>query len=379
MRNSKRVVSAGLVLAVVATAGCSSSTSPKSAPIGGLWVANWDTDTTPEFSTNQLVSGTQTPAVHLITSGSCTTGLALDASGNMWQSDCGTDVINMYSAKARNAGGAVTPTAILTSPILQNEGPGQLAFDSNGNLWLAACGNGSGGAIVEYTAAQLTAAGTQAPTSIEYTSALGNNFCPWSIAFDANGNAWVGDDGIQEVIEYSAAQLTPGSNDVTPATTITGADQKWAGGVAFDKNGNLWVANDDSPTGSVVGYTPAQLAAGGSITPNVIITMPSPSDPFGLAFDSHGSLWVSDLDFEGVYSLTSAQLVTGTPTPNVALISNLHDLGPVQPMFDPYATTKGAVSAAYVRHTVVAAAVAGRANRPIQRNKSAAGSHPSPW
>jgi streptogramin lyase len=381
MRNSKWFVSAGLALTVMATAGCgSSSTAPNNSAIGGLWVANWNNAITPEFSTNQLVSGEQTPAVRLTTTSNCTTGLALDASGNMWQSDCRTDFVNMYSAKARNAGPNVsTPTAVLTSTILQGNDPGQLAFDAHGNLWVATCGTGGApdGAIYEYTAAQLSAAGSQAPTITMKTSALGNFFCPWSIAFDASGNAWVASDNLAEVVEYSAAQLVAGTNDVTPATTITSTGLSSAGAVAFDKSGNLWVANDGG--GNVLGYTPAQLGTGGALTPNVILTLPEGSDPFGLAFDSHGSLWVSDLDHEAIYSFTSAQLVTGTPTPTVTLTTTISDWGPVQPMFDPYATTKGTVSSELVRHTAMAAEVTGGVNRRIQRHQSTAGSQVSHW
>jgi sugar lactone lactonase YvrE len=387
MRNSKRFVSAGWVFALVATAGCgssSSSTAPNNSPIGGLWVANYIGDQTPEFSTNQLVSGEQTPAVILPTTGMYTTGLALDPSGNMWQSDALSDNINMYSVSTRNKGGDIAPTASLTSPVLMDSLPGELAFDSRGNLWVPACGlqnPPAAGFIVEYTAAQLAAAGSQAPTIIMRTSAFGTNFCPWSIAFDASGNAWVADDNNARVVEYSAAQLVAGSNDVTPATTITITGLAHAGGVAFDKSGNLWVANDVSATtdvGTVVGLTPAQLGTGGSLTPNVTITMPANSDPVGLAFDAHGSLWISDLGNKAVYSLTSAQLTTGSPTPTVTLTTSIAPFGPAQPMFDPYATTKGTVSGAIVRHGAVAAEVTGGANRHMQRDKSTAGAQTTP-
>jgi sugar lactone lactonase YvrE len=375
MRNSKWFASAGLALTVMATAGCgSSSTAPKNSPIGGLWVANAMSGITPEFSTNQLVSGDQTPAVRLSTTSNCTTGLALDASGNMWQSDCHTDIVHMYSAKTRNAGANVsTPTAVLTSTTLQGTVPGQMAFDSHGNLWVAACNGGNGG-VLEYTAAQLTAAGSQNPTIIMYTSAYGN-FCAWSIAFDASGNVWVADDFNGRVVEYGVAQLVAGQNDVTPANVITSAALSATAGVAFDKSGNLWVADEG---GTVVDFTPAQQGAGGLQTPNVIVTMPANADPFGLAFDTHGSLWVSSYNNGVVYSLTSAQLVTGTPTPTVTLTTSIGGFGPVQPMFDPYATTKGTVSGEVVRHTAVAADVSGGAKRSIRRLNSP-GSQPVPW
>ena len=100
------------------------------------------------------------PAVRLITGSDCGTGLVLDASGNMWESDLSTDVISEYSPAARNAGGAATPTATITSTALGNARP--MSFDSRGNLWVSNCEFG----ILEFTAAQVTAAGTQTPNVV---------------------------------------------------------------------------------------------------------------------------------------------------------------------------------------------------------------------
>ena len=121
----------------------------------------------------------------------------------------------------------------------------------------------------------------------------------------------------------------------------------------FDGSGNLWVANDGPNT--VVEYTPAQQTAAGAQTPNVLLTLPtSPfeADPWGLAFDTHGSLWISDADNDVVYEFTSAQIAaTGTPVPTVTLNPNVAGgLTPQALLFDPHATAVGTAAARVGNH-----------------------------
>ncbi len=360
MHNPFTLARVALALSAAAAIGCSSSTSaPKNSPEGGLWVANQSYDTLPEFSTNQLVtSGTVAPAVRLLTQSDCATGLALDASGNMWESDCDSDHLVEYSPAARNGGGDATPMATITSPTLTSAE--QMAFDSHGNLWVTNCGDN----ILEFTAAQLTAGGNQTPTVAISSSSI-EDYCPWGIAFDASGNAWVADDDNAQVVEYSVTQLAS-SGDKVPAKVISSSALRFAAADVFDGNGNMWVANDEGE--SVVEFTAAQVAAGGSVTPNAIVTLTG-SDPFGLAFDKHGSLWVSDDNNGAMISLTSSQLVTGTPTPSITLASTLESFSPEQPLFDPYATTKG-VAAFRVGRSPAGAAGTVRVRRRNHHHKS---------
>jgi sugar lactone lactonase YvrE len=348
-------------LSVAVVVGCNPNhiAEPPESPEGGLWVANNSYDTIPEFSTNQLgTSGTATPAQTLKTKGGdCPAGLALEAGGNMWLSDCDSDSLVMYSPAARNAGGTTAPTAVIVSSALESAGAENISFDSHGNLWVTVC-NDTG--IVEFSAAQVSAAGTQTP-AVSITSRALGHFCPFGLTFDGSGNAWVGDDDKGLVVEYSAAQLAS-SGDKTPVTTITSAGLIHASGVAFDGSGNLWVSNEG---GTVVAYTPTQLIAGGSQTPNVTLTLPNEPDPFGLAFDTHGTLWVSDVNNEVMLGLSSAQLATSASvTPSVTLGSTLAEFLPEQPLLDPYATAKGVAASRVGGHRV--APLGGV--RPLRKN-----------
>jgi len=321
--------------------------------VGGLWVANIDYGTIPEFSSNQLrATGAPVPAETLATSHSVNgpAGAALDPNGNMWLSLLGTDSLLMYTPAARNTGGSTAPSTVMTSAAFNYAQ--DLTFDAHGNLWVANC---AGGNILEFTPAQQAAGGAETPTVTISGGVVVT--CPISIAFDSGGNAWVADDGGNHIVEYSATQLAvSGASTPTPVDTIGANSGSLActDAVAFDAAQNLWVANDCAPT-TVVEYTRAQLAAGpGAPAPNVIITLPSggrgAADPFGMAFDKRGTLWVSDANNEVMLGVTSAQLAaTGSPSPVLTLSVTLNgSFQPEQPLFDPYATAIG-VSAARLR------------------------------
>jgi len=330
--------------------------------VGGLWVANNSNPTIPELASNQLrSSGRPVPAETLATKVSSPAGLALDPDGNMWESSNESDTILMYSLAARNAGGGAAPSTVLVSTALDIAQ--MIAFDPNGNLWVA---NYFGSNLLEFTAGQLANGGTQTPyATISGGAILGN---PVALAFDGNGNAWVSDGFKKHIVKYSAAQLAvAGASTPTPIDTVGEYSGTLSGtvGLAFDPNGNLWVANNGSNT--VVEYTPAQLAAEGSPTPNAIITLPAGATPFGIAFDKRGTLWVSSRYNGVMYGLTSAQLTTGAPTPAVAdTVSLSGGFLPEQPLFDPYITDVGA-SAARLRHPVAALAQTRHANPNLRR------------
>ena len=187
--------------------------------------------------------------------------------------------------------------------------------------------------------------------------------CPYSMAFDGSGNVWVADIQSNHIVKYSAALLAA-SGTPTPADTIgaNAGSLRHTAAVVFDTHGNLWVANYEHAT--VVAYTPAQLAAGGTPVPNITITLPNATNPFGLAFDKVGSLWVSDVNGGRMLAYASGQLsASGSPAPSVALSTTFQYFEPEQPLIDPYATATG-VAALRMSHNDPAAA--NRAHQPHQ-------------
>jgi len=141
---------------------------------------------------------------------------------------------------------------------------------------------------------------------------------PFAMAFDSHGDLWIADGQDNRVLEFPLVDGHIASN----ASTVIGqgnftTDACGAGlwpatmrsntlcfpdGLAFDSSGDLWVA--DGGGARVVEFP----LVGGSISPHISqIVGPNftsaepfaPADgillPVGIAFDSHGNLWVVDL------------------------------------------------------------------------------------
>jgi sugar lactone lactonase YvrE len=201
---------------------------------------------------------------------------------------------------------------------------------------VASSGNNS---IFGYSYAQLKAGGSPTP-AITITSA--DLQYPIAMAFDVDGNLWVANSDDATVVEFSASQLATGGNinanvKLAPSSGITKPT-----GLAFDTGGNLWVANSDpvGTTSGVVAFTAAQLAASGTSAPAITVLFQNPSLTGGLAFDKSGGLWVSNAGTNSLVKYSSDQLTSsGTPTPATTI-----SLGaggslnlPAALVFDPHA------------------------------------------
>ena len=170
---------------------------------------------------------------------------------------------------------------------------------------------------------------------------------PDGIAFDSSGNLWVSDGGNNRVLEYlkgsgfsidQAASLVIGQPSfVSNSSSTSSTTLNLPYGIAFDSHGNLWVADQinsrvlEYAEGS--GFTTGQAASlvigqtsFGSGDCDGLLGLASSTTlcyPYGIAFDSHGNLWVSDssdkrvLEFAGGSGFTTGQgasLVLGSRT-----------------------------------------------------------------
>ncbi len=208
-----------------------------------------------------------------------------------------------YTARQLTGTASQQPATTIVTP----QGAYGAAFDASGNLWVPVL---TLARVVEYSASQLDSSGTPAP-AVTLTSSGGSGVFPASVAFDATGNMWVTNfaPGANTIVEYSASQLAA-SADLTPAVTIGAMNGSLSDpfGFAFDAHGNLWVTN--SGGGSVVEYTPGQLAQSGTPTPAITLTPPSIvfTNPQGLAFDAHGNLWIACGGSNTIVELSASQL-----------------------------------------------------------------------
>jgi len=222
-------------------------------------------------------------------------GIALDSSGDLWVANEGGTVVE-YS-RAALAEASPSPTVTLSY------GGGGLAFDSAGNLWVA-----NGTVVAEFTKAQIARSGSPKPVR-----ALADS-C--SVAFDPYGDMWVGSTG-STVSEFTKAQLAkPGQ--VSPQVVISSSDLNGPCKPAFDRSGDLWAGNYN--TSLVVEFTKSQLAKTATLAPKVAISSVQNGNPGDVALDASGDLWVPTQEFHTVVEYTKAQLAkSGSPVPKTTI------------------------------------------------------------
>jgi len=137
--------------------------------------------------------------------------------------------------------------------------PFSLVFDSSGNLWVTDQNNNR---ILRYStpftnnmAASLVLGQSSFTTNTAGTSNITLNN-PGNIAFDSSGNLWVADASNNRIPEYKspfsngmAASLVLGQANFTSKGVNNGfanpstSSLNDVNGIAFDKSGNLWVAD----------------------------------------------------------------------------------------------------------------------------------------
>jgi ligand-binding sensor domain-containing protein len=319
------------------TNAAASVTYSRRAGTGGLWVTYFffTPQTVVQYSAAQLAgSSTASPAVAVTTNGAESVGVAFDASGNLWTSVSNIPELLEYSASQLASSNTSAPTVILTSDRAGSlNSPAGLAFDSNGNLWVA---NASSNTLVEYASAQLASSGSPIPI-ITIGSSSESLQSPYGLAFDASGSLWITTTGPSPVVALAPDQLLT-SGAPTPAVSLSfpGISGFSAQELAFDAKGNLWVGL--TGVNAIAEIPAAALATTGAPFPSVVLTSGNGSinDPAGLAFDDSGDLWVANSGGTTVVEFTPGQLLaSGSPKPVRTITGDLP--GPFGLAFDPHA------------------------------------------
>ncbi|HEX3946794.1 MAG TPA: hypothetical protein VHW47_03775, partial [Acidimicrobiales bacterium] len=285
-----------------------------------------------EFTAGQLgSSGSPTPAVTLTAptgTGTVLAGpyaLAFDGSGNLWVSNFLSSTLDQYSPVQQGAGGSPAPAVVIGSSSGSLYGPTGLAFDGSGNLWVA---NYSGDSLVELAAATLTVSGTPTPT-VRLTATGTSLAKPVTPAFDATGDLWVTNTSNNTVVELTATQLAASGSPV-PAVTIastTGSGTTGSlatpAGLVQVAGGGFWVANEGSST--LVRYAATQVASSGAPVPAVTVAATrtvSIVGPYADAFDAAGNLWVTDCTTSSISEYSPAQVAAGGALTPVVVIGS---------------------------------------------------------
>ncbi len=190
---------------------------------GNLWIIDGEGDGIHELTQKQLKAGSNpdiTPNINITSTASLDYpdfGV-FDKSGNLWVSAENNSVVAEFSAAQLGSSGAKTAHIALSSNGSSLYDPGQMGFDSKGNLWVANYNGGINGTVVMFAKSQLRASGSPTPKVTLGGSAFEG---PWSLALDSGGNLWVGDYSSYNVSKFSSTQLKT-SGTPTPPVILTG-------------------------------------------------------------------------------------------------------------------------------------------------------------
>lgn len=177
---------------------------------------------------------------------------------------------------------APLPTLTITNGL---NGPGKVAFDSSGNMWVP---NYNSGAVLEYASPY-----TGTPTTVQTVSSA------WEVGFDSSGNLWV--------LAYFG-DIYGFHSPYTGAAFETISMSAY--GMAF-YSGNLWVSDGSN----VYEFTASTLAGSGTITTsNAALTVPTSTALYALVFDSHGNLWGATDSGTGVDEIMAPITATSSET-----------------------------------------------------------------
>jgi hypothetical protein len=214
-----------------------------------------------------------------LNSTAATSGVAIDASGNVWASN-GGNYGSSGITKLTSVGTPVSPTGGYTAG--GGFGAGSIAIDKSGNVWVSNFND----------VAYYNNSGDPISTSPGYSY----NYAYGNIAVDRLGNAW-----LSRTYNYEAIiEVNPGGNN---ATTIRNDTDNNPMGMAFDGAGNLWVANF-SEVGKI-------SSPGGTNSETVFAGYGGGGHSNQLAIDSAGNVWIANSN--GSASSLSELSNNGTP------------------------------------------------------------------
>lgn len=248
-------------------------------------------------------------------------GIALDGSGNIIVASTLNHRIRkvtpagVVTTIAGSGGGAFADG---TGTAAAFNGPGDLALDSNGNIYVADTSNHRIRKIdPQGVVTTLAGGGAAAFGDGTGTNAFFSN--PSGVVVDSNGNVYVGDTDNRRMRRITPAGVvtTLAGNGVSGSTDGTGTAAQFGGprGLALDSSGNIYVADfrfniirKVTPAGVVTTIAGNTSGLGGFADGTG--TAAQFDEPDGLAVDGNGNIYVADRQNFRIRKITSAGVVT---------------------------------------------------------------------
>jgi sugar lactone lactonase YvrE len=231
--------------------------------------------------------------------------VAVDGAGNVYVADNGNSAIRRVTASGAVttlAGNGANGSGDGTGAAASFYGPTGVALDASGNLYVADNGNNKIRKIAPNgVVTTLAGSASGAPGSVDGQGTAAAFRGPYGIAVDGSGNVIVGDAGnnkIRKVTPAGAVTTIAGSGTAGSLDgTGTGATFNFPTGIAVDGAGNIFVVDTSNrkirkvaPDGSVT----TVAGSGGYGSTDGPGTTASFYFPFGVAVDGAGNLFVSD-------------------------------------------------------------------------------------
>ena len=290
--------------------------------------------------------------------------LAIDGGGNLYATDNERHVIRKITSA-----GVVTTIAGLagtsgtsdgTGTAARFGGPNGIAFDRDGNLYVADTSNDSIRRVApDGTVTRI--AGTPAePGNFDGTGATSRFFRPYGIATDSAGNVYVADTNnhsIRKIAAGGGVVLLAGGGGNFGAVDGAGAAARFylPQGIAVDAAGTVYVSDTYNaavrkitPSGSVSTFV-GQLGTRGYV--NATGANARFGAPFGITLDSGGNALVADAGYNTIRHISPAGVVltyVGEPNP----VGGFNDGAPNSARFlSPLGVVTGPPGVVYVADT----------------------------
>jgi sugar lactone lactonase YvrE len=247
--------------------------------------------------------------------------VAVDGSGNVYVADQ-----NFFTIRKITSAGVVTTLAGMAGSLGTEDGTGAdarfyfpegVAVDEAGNVYVADTSNRTIRKITPAGVVTTLAGAPRQSGSADGTGTAARFASPWGLAVDRAGQIFVADGYTIRMVTSAGAVTTVAGKVFSPGSADgTGAEARFdsPGGVAVDGMGNLFVADSGNATIRKITTTRAVSTLAGKACPAGRVDGTGAEarfdEPYSLAVDRAGNVFVADLRGAAIRKITPAGVVT---------------------------------------------------------------------